>query len=46
VVSKAPYHETLKGTPEALKYLDARGLKSPEMIEHFRMGFANRTENG
>ena len=37
------YHETLKGTPEALKYLEARGLKSPEMIEHFRMGFANRT---
>ncbi len=31
---------------EALKYLEARGLKSPEMIEHFRMGFANRTENG
>jgi DNA primase len=37
------YHETLKETPEALKYLESRGLKSPEMIERFRMGFANRT---
>jgi hypothetical protein len=40
------YHETLKGTPEALKYLETRGLKSLGMIEHFRMGFATRTENG
>jgi DNA primase catalytic core len=37
------YHETLKQTPEAQKYLEARGLKSPEMIDHFQMGFANRT---
>jgi len=37
------YHETLKETPEALKYLESRGLKSSEMIERFRMGFANRT---
>jgi DNA primase len=37
------YHETLKQTPEALKYLEARGLKSSEMIDHFQMGFANRT---
>jgi len=37
------YHETLKQTPEAQKYLEARGLKSTEMIEHFQMGFANRT---
>jgi len=37
------YHETLKTTPEALKYLEARGLKSSEMIERFQMGFANRT---
>ena len=37
------YHETLKETPEALKYLESRGLKSSEMIDRFRMGFANRT---
>ena len=37
------YHETLKKSPEALKYLESRGLKSSEMIEHFQMGFANRT---
>jgi len=37
------YHETLKQTPEALKYLEARGLKSSEMIDRFQMGFANRT---
>ena len=37
------YNETLKTTPEALKYLEARGLKSSEMIDHFHMGFANRT---
>jgi DNA primase len=37
------YNETLKESPEALKYLEARGLKSSEMIEHFQMGFANRT---
>ncbi|MGH9608641.1 MAG: toprim domain-containing protein [Bryobacteraceae bacterium] len=37
------YHEMLKQTPEALKYLEARGLKSSEMIDRFQMGFANRT---
>ena len=37
------YHETLKQSPEALKYLEARGLKSSEMIDRFQMGFANRT---
>jgi DNA primase catalytic core len=37
------YNETLKATPEALKYLEARGLKSSEMIDRFRLGFANRT---
>src|SRR5581483_1948662 len=31
------------GSPEALKYLEARGLGSRELIEHFRLGFANRT---
>lgn len=37
------YHETLKQSPEALAYLEKRGLHSPEMIGKFRLGFANRT---
>src|SRR5688572_24325166 len=37
------YHETLKQSPEALEYLEKRGLRSSEMIERFRLGFANRT---
>ena len=37
------YHETLKQTPEAQKYLEARGLKSSAMVDHFQIGFANRT---
>ena len=39
----AYYHETLKESPEALRYLESRGLTHPEMIEHFKLGFANRT---
>ena len=37
------YHETLKQSPEALAYLQARGLDSAEAIEHFKLGYANRT---
>jgi DNA primase catalytic core len=37
------YHDNLKQSPEALAYLDQRGLGSMELIEHFRLGFANRT---
>jgi DNA primase catalytic core len=37
------YHETLKQSPEALRYLESRGLTHPEMIAHFKLGFANRT---
>lgn len=37
------YHETLKHSPEALGYLEKRGLRSSEMLERFRLGFANRT---
>jgi DNA primase catalytic core len=37
------YHDTLKQSPEALKYLQGRGLTHPEMIGQFRIGFANRT---
>jgi DNA primase catalytic core len=37
------YHETLKASPEALSYLTKRGLGSMELIERFRLGYANRT---
>lgn len=39
----AYYHETLKQSPEALAYLESRGLQSAEAIERFKLGFANRT---
>jgi CHC2 zinc finger/Toprim-like len=37
------YHETFKGSLEAQSYLRRRGLSSSEMVERFRVGFANRT---
>ncbi len=37
------YHETLMQSPEVLAYLEQRGLNNPELIEQFRLGFANRT---
>jgi DNA primase len=37
------YHQTLKTSPEALEYLDSRGLGSMELIERFKLGYANRT---
>jgi len=37
------YNETLLQSPEALRYLEKRGLKSSEMIDQFKLGFANRT---
>ena len=37
------YHQTLKTSPEALRYLDARGLGNMELIERFKLGYANRT---
>jgi DNA primase catalytic core len=39
----AYYHETLKATPRALAYLAERGLSSPEIIAHFRLGFADQS---
>ena len=36
------YHDTLKESPEALRYLESRGLTHPEMVAHFQLGFANR----
>jgi DNA primase catalytic core len=37
------YHETLKQSPEALGYLERRGLRSSEAIERFKLGYSNRT---
>jgi DNA primase catalytic core len=37
------YHETLLASPEALAYLERRGIGSRELIEAHRLGFANRT---
>ncbi len=37
------YHQTLRQSPEALAYLQSRGLNHPELVEHFKLGFANRT---
>jgi DNA primase len=37
------YHQTLKSSPEALQYLDSRGLGNMELIERFKLGYANRT---
>lgn len=37
------YHETLQESPEALEYLESRGLGYAEAIDRFQLGFANRT---
>jgi DNA primase len=37
------YHQTLKESPVALGYLAGRGLGSREMVDRFRLGYANRT---
>ena len=37
------YHETLLASPEALAYLERRGIASRELIKTHRLGFANRT---
>lgn len=37
------YHETLQQSPEALAYLESRGLNHPELISTFKLGYANRT---
>ncbi len=37
------YHEALKNAPEALDYLELRGLNSPELINTFKLGYSNRT---
>ncbi len=37
------YHQTLKESPEALAYLEKRSLRHPELVDHFKLGYANRT---
>ncbi len=37
------YHDTLKKSPEGLSYLEKRGLINSEMIDHFKIGYSNRT---
>jgi DNA primase len=37
------YHQTLKQSPEVLDYLKQRGLDDPALIDHFKLGYANRT---
>ena len=36
------YNQTLRETPDALAYMERRGLKSAEVIEHFHLGFSDR----
>jgi DNA primase len=37
------YHATLKQSPEALAYLERRGLRCAKMVDTFKLGFSNRT---
>lgn len=37
------YHQCLLESPEALAYLQKRGLYHPELIKTFKLGYANRT---
>jgi DNA primase len=37
------YHETLLQAPEALDYLQKRGLDDAELLNEFKLGYANRT---
>jgi len=37
------YHDTLKRSPEALGYLQRRGIDRSEAIARFKLGFADRT---
>jgi DNA primase len=37
------YHQTLKQSPDALDYLEKRDLANSKAIDHFKIGFANRS---
>jgi len=37
------YHANLKQSPEALAYLQGRGLGSGELVDRFKLGYANKS---
>jgi hypothetical protein len=37
------YHQTLLQSPEAMQYLEKRGIASPDAVRTFKLGYANRT---
>jgi len=37
------YHQTLKQHSEISDYLDSRGINEPELVEQFKLGYANRS---
>jgi DNA primase len=37
------YHQTLLQSPEAMQYLEKRGITSAEAVRAFKLGYANRT---
>jgi DNA primase len=37
------YHQTLLQSPEALQYLEKRGIAAAEAVRTFKLGYANRT---
>lgn len=37
------YHRCLKTTPDALDYLTRRGISNGQVIDHFRIGFSDRS---
>ncbi|MFN7446776.1 MAG: CHC2 zinc finger domain-containing protein [Pirellula sp.] len=37
------YHDRLKQNPDALEYLEKRGLVHPELIDKFKIGFVDRS---
>lgn len=37
------YHQALKQIPQALSWLHDRGLRDPDLVEHFHVGFRDRT---
>ncbi|MCE0829069.1 CHC2 zinc finger domain-containing protein, partial [Buttiauxella sp. A2-C2_NF] len=34
------YHQNLLNSPEAMQWLEKRGLNHPELVSHFKLGFA------
>jgi hypothetical protein len=37
------YQSTLRESPEAMAYLESRGIADRDALDHFQLGFANRT---